>query len=134
MTSRPHLVAGEILAHYQVEAKLGEGGMGAVYCAFDTKLQRKVALKVLSPERFSDMERQLRLMREARAASALNHPNIVTIYEVGSDQDVDFIAMEYVEGKRLDDLILAKALRPAQVPLSIHVVHNWFAEFRDQQR
>lgn len=76
MSGRLQLVAGETLAHYQVEAKLGEGGMETVYRAFDTKLHRKVALMVLALERFSDMERKLRLMREARAASALNHPNI----------------------------------------------------------
>jgi serine/threonine protein kinase len=115
MTPRPQLIVGESLAQYQIEAKLGEGGMGAVYRAFDTKLHRKVALKVLAPERFSSTERKLRLIREARSASALNHPNIVTIYEIGSDQDVDFIAMEYVEGKRLDELIVPKPLRQAQV-------------------
>jgi len=76
VSGRLQLVAGETLAHYQVEAKLGEGGMGTVYRAFDTRLHRKVALMVLALERFSDMERKLRLMREARAASALDHPNI----------------------------------------------------------
>lgn len=110
-----HLAAGEMLAHYRVEAKLGEGGMGAFYRGHATPLNRKVALKVLAPERFSDLEGKRRLMREARAASALNHPNIVTIYEFGSDRDVDFIAMEYVEGKRLDESIPSKGLRPAQV-------------------
>ncbi len=84
------LAAGEMLGHYRVEAKLGQGGMGTVYKAYDTKLQRPVALKLLH-------EREERLLREARAASALNHPNIVTIYEVGPD----FIAMELVEGKPL---------------------------------
>jgi len=84
------LAAGETLGHYRVEAKLGQGGMGTVYRAWDTRLQRPVALKVLH-------EREERLMREARAASALNHPNIVTIHEVGPG----FIAMELVEGKPL---------------------------------
>jgi serine/threonine-protein kinase len=104
-----------MLAHYRIEVKVGEGGMGAVYRCHDTRLNRKVALKVLAPERFSDLERKRRLLREARAASALNHPNIVTIYEIGSDSNVDFIAMEYVEGKRLDELIPGKGVRPAQL-------------------
>jgi serine/threonine protein kinase len=101
----PELASGETLAQYRVEAKVGEGGMGAVYRGYDTRLRRTVALKVLSPERFADLERKRRLLREARAASGLNHPNIVTIYEIGSDRDVDFIAMEYVEGNGLGQLI-----------------------------
>jgi serine/threonine protein kinase/Tol biopolymer transport system component len=109
------LAVGETLAQYRVEAKLGQGGMGAVYRGYDTRLERKVALKVLPPEESANRERRSRLMREARTASALNHPNIVTIYEVGSDHEVDFIAMECVEGKRLDELIPSKGLRPTQV-------------------
>src|SRR4051812_19179494 len=99
------LSSGETLAQYRVDAKIGEGGMGAVYRAYDSRLRRNVALKVLLPERFADLERKRRLLREAHAASGLNHPNIVTIYEIGSDRDVDFIAMEYVEGKTLDELL-----------------------------
>jgi serine/threonine protein kinase/Tol biopolymer transport system component len=109
------LAPGETLAQYRVEAKIGEGGMGAVYRGFDTRLHRKVALKVLAPERFADPDRKRRLMREARSASALNHPNIVTVYEVGSDRDVDFIAMECVEGKGLDKLIPANGLGAAEL-------------------
>lgn len=101
----PDLTTGETLLHYRVEAKVGEGGMGAVYRCYDTRLHRQVALKVLSFARFSDAEGKRRLLREARAASALTHANIVTIYEVGSDRGVDFIAMEYVEGQTLDKLI-----------------------------
>ncbi|MEK7403663.1 MAG: protein kinase [Acidobacteriota bacterium] len=94
------LAPGEMLGHYRVEAKLGQGGMGTVYRAYDTPLQRPVALKVLH-------ECEERLLREARAASALNHPNIVTIYEVGPD----FIAIELVEGKPLEGrLPLKRAL------------------------
>jgi len=104
------LAPGEMLAHYRVEAKLGEGGMGAVYRAHDTRLRRPVALKVLPPGHFSDPDSKQRLMREARAASALNHPNIVTVYEISSDQEVDFIAMEYVEGRSLAQLIPPKGL------------------------
>lgn len=106
----PQFAPGEMLAQYRVEAKLGHGGMGTVYRAFDMRLQRQVALKVLSPEHFADPESQRRLMREARAASALNHPNIVTVHEIGSEGGVDFIAMELVEGKTLKEVIPAKGL------------------------
>ena len=95
------LVPSETLAQYQIEEKLGQGGMGAVYRAHDTRLLRTVALKVLAPEHIANAEKRRRLMLEARAASALNHSNIVTVYEIGSDRDVDFIAMEYVQGQSL---------------------------------
>ena len=108
----PRLKAGEVLSHYRVEEILGEGGMGAVYRAFDLQLRRPVALKVLSPGHNSDTESKHSLMREARATSALNHPNIVGIYEVASDRGVDFIAMEFVEGKTL-----AEAIPPKGLPL-----------------
>jgi Tol biopolymer transport system component/predicted Ser/Thr protein kinase len=109
------LGAGDTFGQYRVESKIGQGGMGAVYLAFDTHLQRKVALKVLPPEHALDRDGKQRLIREARAASALNHPNIVTIYEAGSDHDVDFIAMEYVEGRGLDELIGPKGMPVAQL-------------------
>ncbi|MCX6621929.1 MAG: serine/threonine-protein kinase, partial [Acidobacteria bacterium] len=95
---------------YRVEAKLGEGGMGVVYRANDTSLHRQVALKVLAPELSSDPDGRRRLVREARAASALNHPNIVTVHEIGSDRGVDFISMEYVDGRSLAQVIPAKGL------------------------
>ncbi|MFN7993494.1 MAG: protein kinase, partial [Bryobacteraceae bacterium] len=99
------LTPGQALAQYLIEEKLGEGGMGAVYRAHDTRLRRDVALKVLAQQRLAGSERKRHLLREARAASALNHPNIVTIYEIGSDKGVDFITMELVEGKSLKELI-----------------------------
>ena len=102
---------GRIVSHYRILEKLGEGGMGAVYRAYDAQLRRPVALKVLPPEYASDLERRSRLLREARAASALSHPNIVGIHEVGSDNGVDFIAMEFIEGKSLGDIIPARACR-----------------------
>jgi serine/threonine protein kinase len=104
------LTVGQQVSHYQIQEKIGEGGMGAMYRAYDTQLRRPVALKVLPPEYASDPERRSRLLREARAASALNHPNIVGIYEVGSDKGVDFIAMEFIEGKSLGEIIPAKGL------------------------
>jgi eukaryotic-like serine/threonine-protein kinase len=102
--------AGAMLAQYRIEAKLGEGGMGAVYRAFDTRLHRQVALKVLGAEHFADPQGKERLMREARAASALSDSNIIGVHEIGCDDDVDFIAMEYVEGKTLQEIICAKGL------------------------
>jgi serine/threonine protein kinase len=104
------LAPGDTLAHYRIEAKLGEGGMGVVYRAYDTQLRRPVALKILLPEYASDPERRSRLLREARAASALHHQNIVGIFEVGSDNGVDFIGMEFIEGKTLGDIIPARGL------------------------
>src|SRR3954449_10910398 len=89
------------ISHYRVDRLLGAGGMGEVYLAQDARLNRKVALKVL-PERFSaDAERVRRFQREARAASALNHPNIITIYEIGQADDRHYIATEFIEGDTL---------------------------------
>jgi eukaryotic-like serine/threonine-protein kinase len=91
----------EQIAHYRVERLLGAGGMGEVYLAEDTRLDRKVALKLL-PQRFSaDEERVRRFQREARAASALNHPNIITIYEIGQANERHYIATEFIEGETL---------------------------------
>ena len=85
--------------------------MGVVYKARDSRLKRFVALKVLPPEKVADPERKRRFVQEARAASALNHPNIVTVYDIDQADGVDFIAMEYVEGKTLDELIGRKGLK-----------------------
>jgi len=93
------------LGRYRIISLLGEGGMGAVYLAEDTKLLRRVALKVLPPEVIGNESRVQRFVREARAASALNHPNILTIYEIDEIDQTHFIAMEYVEGKTLHELI-----------------------------
>ncbi len=95
----------EQISHYRVEAELGRGGMGIVYRALDPKLGRAVAIKVLPPDATADPERHQRFVQEARSASALNHPNIVTIYEIGSDNGTTFIAMELVDGTPLDRLI-----------------------------
>ena len=81
----PQFASGQMLGQYRIEAKLGEGGMGAVYRAYDTRLRRPVALKVVSPGHLGDPESRQRLLREARAASALNHPNVVTVHEIGSE-------------------------------------------------
>jgi len=104
-------MTGRTITHYEVLAKLGEGGMGVVYKARDTHLGRFVAIKVLPPERVADPERKRRFVQEAKAASALNHPNIITIYDIDSAEGVDFIAMELVEGRTLDQMIPRKGLR-----------------------
>jgi Tol biopolymer transport system component len=96
------LMIGQVLGHYRVDAPLGSGGMGVVYRAFDTLLRRVVAIKLLNA---APHERRTHVLFEARAASALNHPNVCTIYEVEECDEQAFIVMEYVEGKRLCDLI-----------------------------
>jgi serine/threonine protein kinase/tetratricopeptide (TPR) repeat protein len=96
---------GSTLAHYEILEKLGEGGMGVVYKARDPRLKRFVALKVLPPEVAADEGRKARLLREARAASALSHPHIVVVHDIVHEGERDFIVMEYVEGKALSELI-----------------------------
>jgi tRNA A-37 threonylcarbamoyl transferase component Bud32 len=113
MTGRTH-------SHFRILAKIGEGGMGVVYRAEDEKLRRPVALKVLPPDLVGNEERRLRFLREARAAAAVNHPNIATIYEVGEDDGVVFIAMELVEGKTLRALLGGRPL-PLKTTLKIAV-------------
>ncbi len=104
------LACGDSLGHYRIQARLGEGGMGVVYRAFDTRLQREVALKLLPSQQAAEPERVHQLMREARAASALNHLNIVTVYEVGSDHGQVFMAMEYIVGQSLAHAISGSGL------------------------
>ncbi len=105
----------ETISHYRILGKLGEGGMGVVYRALDTRLERTVALKILPREAVGDPERRWRFEREAKAASALNHPNIVTIYDIdrapmGEGEPVEFIAMECVEGETLDRVLASRRL------------------------
>src|ERR671927_1591241 len=91
----------KFIAHYRIIAPLGAGGMGAVYKAHDEKLQRVVALKVLPPEALAQEDRRRRFLQEARAASALNHPHILTVYEIGEVDGKPFMATEYVQGDTL---------------------------------
>src|SRR5579863_1761641 len=106
---------GRIISHYQILEKLGEGGMGVVYKAKDTHLDRLVAVKVLPPEKIGDPDRKRRFTQEAKAASALNHPNIITIHDIDEADGVYFISMELVAGKTLSALIPRHGMRLAEV-------------------
>jgi len=126
----PISLVGTSLKHYRIVEKIGEGGMGIAYRAIDSHLDRTVTIKVLRPEAVGDAERKWRFVREAKAASALNHPHIVTIHDIDSDQGVDFIVMEYVEGSTLDKRIpkgglpLAEALDyAAQIASALGAAH-----------
>jgi len=99
-------MVGKTISHYKILEKLGEGGMGIVYKAFDTKLERDVAIKILRPEAIGDPAARERFIREARAASALNHPGVTTIYEINEWHGQDFICMEYVAGETVKEKIL----------------------------
>jgi serine/threonine protein kinase len=102
---------GRKISHYEVVEKLGAGGMGEVYKARDLHLDRFVAVKILPASRVTDPERKRRFILEARAASALNHPNIITVHDVANEAGCDFIVMEFVAGKPLDQLIGRKGLK-----------------------
>ncbi|MGH9947689.1 MAG: protein kinase domain-containing protein [Pyrinomonadaceae bacterium] len=96
---------GASFSHYRIVSKIGAGGMGEVYLAEDTRLNRKVALKLLSAEVAGDKERMRRFVQEAQAAAALNHPHVAHVYEIGQSEDNHFIAMEFVDGITLHDAI-----------------------------
>src|SRR5215831_21228321 len=91
----------KFIAHYRIIEQLGAGGMGVVYKAHDEKLDRIVALKVLPPDAVAHEDRRRRFLQEARAASALNHPHILTVYEIGDADGKPFIVMEYIHGETL---------------------------------
>ena len=107
-------LVGQVISHYQFLEKLGAGGMGDIYKAHDARLNRFVAVKVLSSDNAGDPERRRRFIQEAQAASGLNHPNIITVHDIVNEPEGDYIVMEFVAGKTLVDLIPKGGLRPAQ--------------------
>src|SRR5918912_4603225 len=113
-----YIPLGISIAHYRILEPLGAGGMGAVYKAMDEKLHREVALKLLPADSVTHDERRRRFLQEARAASRLNHPHILTVYEVGEAEGVPFMAMEYIEGETLRQRIQGQPL-PAKEALDI---------------
>ena len=106
---------GTMVAHYRISEKIGTGGMGEVYLAEDTKLNRKVALKFLADQFFSDQYARNRFTREAQAVAAMYHPNIVSIYEVNEFKSRPYFAMQYVEGKSLSDIIKGNQLQLSEI-------------------
>jgi serine/threonine protein kinase len=117
-------VTGKTVSHYRIGGKLGQGGMGVVYRAKDLKLGREVALKFLSAEITSDAAAISRFEQEARAAAAINHPNICTVYEIGEDGSLPYIAMELLEGETIKQKIHGK-------PLPLDAVLDWVIQVTD---
>src|SRR5688572_4805879 len=116
---------GKTVSHYRITAKLGAGGMGEVFLAEDARLERKAAIKFLPAEMAADPERRKRFLTEAKAASALNHPNVCVVYDVGETADgLLFIAMEFVQGQPLDE-------RVKQGPLEIGLIVEIAAQVAD---
>ncbi len=109
------LTSGTRLGPYEIQSPIGAGGMGEVYRARDTRLDRIVAIKILPPHFADDATRRQRFEREAKVVSSLNHPNICTLYDIGYQDGVDFIVMEYLEGQSLAERLEEGPLPPAQV-------------------
>ncbi len=109
------MAPGTAISHYRIESRLGGGGMGEVYRAHDTRLSRTVALKLLRPEVAADPDRMRRFEQEARAAAALTHPSVAQVFEIGDHDGARFIAMEYVEGRTLDQVIGGRPMEAARI-------------------
>src|SRR5205814_492855 len=109
------LSSGTKLGRYEIRSKIGEGGMGEVYLAEDTRLHRKVALKTLPGELNADQDQISRFEQEATAAAALNHPNIAHVYEISEQDHVNFIAMEFIDGQTLRERMRAAPMKFSEV-------------------
>src|SRR5437870_2801071 len=109
------LQVGQQLGSYEITSLLGKGGMGEVYKAYDTRLDRTVAIKVLPGHVAHDPQSRERFQREARAVAALNHPHICTLHDIGSQEGIDFLVMEYLEGETLAARLVKGALPVKQV-------------------
>ncbi|KPJ65412.1 hypothetical protein AMJ44_10255 [candidate division WOR-1 bacterium DG_54_3] len=119
-------MVGKTISHYGILEKLGEGGMGVVYKAQDTKLKRTVALKFLPQEHLCDSESKARFVHEAKAAPSLNHPNITTMHEIGDFEGQMFIVMEYCEGKTLKRIIEKETLSAKKIlDKGTRYSHHW---------
>ena len=104
------MYAGTQIGRYEIRSKIGEGGMGEVYSALDQELDRSVAIKLLPYEFTADEDRRNRFRQEAKVVSALNHPNIITIFEIGEDEHGSYLATELVEGKTLREVLKTESL------------------------
>jgi serine/threonine protein kinase len=109
------ITAGTRLGRYEIRSQIGAGGMGEVYLAQDTKLDRKVALKILPVEVATNQDRMRRFVQEAKAASALNHPNIITIHEIDQTDSINFIATEFIDGETLRERMRSAPMRLGDV-------------------
>jgi serine/threonine protein kinase len=109
------LSSGKLLGPYEIQSPLGAGGMGEVYRARDTRLDRTVAVKILPPHLADDPEAKQRFDREARAISSLSHPNVCHLYDVGEQDGINFLVMEYLEGETLADRLIKGPLPLEQV-------------------
>jgi len=129
---------GKTISHYKILSKLGEGGMGVVYKAEDTKLNRTVALKFLPTNKLGTGEEKQRFEQEAKAAAQLNHTNIATIYEINEHEGETFIAMEYIEGETISDKVKNRPLKikdaikiAKQIAEGLHSAHEVGIVHRD---
>jgi serine/threonine protein kinase len=113
--SAPHVVPGQLLGQFRLVEEIGAGGMGVVYRAWDTRLERDVAVKILNPNRITDTAARRRFRREALILSRLNHPNIEAVYDFHSENGIDYLVLEYVAGTSLSDRLAAGALPEAEV-------------------
>src|SRR5438477_8034521 len=109
------MMIGETISHYRILSKVGAGGMGEVYLAQDTKLDRKVALKILPAAVAAHPDRMKRFVQEAKTASALNHPNIITIHEIDETESGHFIATEFIDGSTLRERMRSAPLKLVEV-------------------